>query len=200
MTATPRFAFINPPFRDGTIFMKEIGRCGRRSIGGELWPQTGLGYLAAVARQAGADVRLFDAMALGWDFEETLAHLGEFDPELLVLLSTTPTFNNDRRFMAIVRERFDTVSILAVGTHVTALPQETLEVSAADAVLLGEGDKEVGAIHRGVSAAQPDRLGFLDGLTRFFGESVEIHVFVTPIMTVRKPRLPCGRVNGCASS
>ena len=170
MTPTPRFAFINPPFRDGTIFMKEIGRCGRRSIGGELWPQTGLGYLAAVARQAGADVRLFDAMALGWDFDETLARLAEFDPELLVLLSTTPTFNSDRQFMDVLHERLDTVSILAVGTHVTALPKETLEGSAADAVLLGEGERFIERIARD----WPGRLEPADGLAIKWNGSIDI--------------------------
>ncbi|KXK33076.1 MAG: hypothetical protein UZ16_OP3001002408, partial [Candidatus Hinthialibacteria bacterium OLB16] len=34
-----RILFLNPPLPDGDIYMKELGHCGRRSVGGETWPQ-----------------------------------------------------------------------------------------------------------------------------------------------------------------
>ncbi|HPA48316.1 MAG TPA: radical SAM protein, partial [bacterium] len=98
MSPRPRCLFINPPMRNGTIYMKEIGRCGRRSIGGELWPQTGLAYLAAVARERGFTAELFDAMALGWGWEESLARASDFAPQLVFILVTTPTFTNDAAY------------------------------------------------------------------------------------------------------
>ena len=50
-----RVLLLNPPSESGTIYMKELGRCGRKSVAGELWPQTGLAYLAAVARGRGCE-------------------------------------------------------------------------------------------------------------------------------------------------
>ena len=144
----PRILFMNPPYRDGSIFMKEIGRCGRRSIGGELWPQTGLGYLASSARQAGAEVQLHDAMALGWDWEKTFENIGHFKPDVIVLLCTTPTIDNDASFMMEARKRNPDAMLIAAGTHVTALPEETLHGTPADGVILGEGERVIQRIVR----------------------------------------------------
>ncbi len=139
----PRILFCNPPYVNGTIFMKEMGRCGRRSIGGELWPQTGLGYLASTAREAGAEVRVFDSMALEWTWEKTLDEFEAFHPDILVLLSTTPTIANDTAFAQNVRDRIPKPVILWAGTHVTALPRESLENSCAEGAILGEGESVI---------------------------------------------------------
>ncbi len=139
----PRCLFLNPPMRDGTIYMKEIGRCGRRSIGGELWPQTGLAYLAAVAREKRCPVQLLDAMALGWDWDHTANKAQEFRPDLVIVLATTPTFPNDAAFVRFLRQSLET-RIALVGTHVTALPSESLTQSGADYVILGEAEPIVG--------------------------------------------------------
>ncbi|MFH1738682.1 MAG: radical SAM protein [bacterium] len=144
--APPRCLFLNPPVRGGTIYMKEIGRCGRKSIGGELWPQTGLAYLAAVARERDCTVTLHDAMTLGWDWKETLTRAEEFNPDLVVILATTPTFPNDAAFVSVLRERVPKARIGLVGTHVTALPGESLAKSRADFVLLGEAEETLGEI------------------------------------------------------
>ena len=53
--------------------MKEVGRCGRKAIGGEIWPQTGLAYLAAMVERAGHEARIIDAMAETMTLEEVAA-------------------------------------------------------------------------------------------------------------------------------
>lgn len=167
----PRFLFLNPPYRDGSIYMKEMGRCGRRSIGGELWPQTGLGYLASCVRQTGSETELYDAMALGWDWNQTLERIESFAPDLLVLLSTTPTVNNDASFMDEVRKRLPNVTLLIAGTHVTALPEDALRDTPSDGVILGEGERVV----RRLAATWNGRLEPIPGLACKQNGSIEVH-------------------------
>ncbi|HQO34216.1 MAG TPA: radical SAM protein [bacterium] len=163
MSPRPRCLFINPPMRNGTIYMKEIGRCGRRSIGGELWPQTGLAYLAAVARERGFTAELFDAMALGWGWEESLARASDFAPQLVFILVTTPTFTNDAAYAQAIRKTLPEAQIALVGTHVTALPEESLQESQADFGILGEAEP----VLMEMLARWPDELHRVNGLARW---------------------------------
>jgi len=168
MNPRPRCLFINPPMRNGTIYMKEIGRCGRRSIGGELWPQTGLAYLAAVAREQGCAVELFDAMALGWRWEESLAQASRFAPNLIVILVTTPTFTNDAAYTQAIRKILPEAQIALVGTHVTALPEDSLLESQADFGILGEAEPVLAEM----LMRWPDELERVSGLARWQGAQV----------------------------
>jgi len=121
------------------LSLRQPADAGRDDLHEREWPQTGLAYLAAVARERGCPVQLFDAMALGWAWEETVRRIKEFQPDLIVLLSTTPTFPNDAAFVRLLKGSLET-RIALVGTHVTALPSESLDESDTDFVLLGEAE------------------------------------------------------------
>ena len=135
-----RVFLINPPTQSGVIFMKEIGRCGRRSIAGEIWPQTGLAYLAAVLRGAGHEVGLDDAMAEGRSFDECVKRIGMFRPDLLVLHTVTPTHNSDVVFCARVKDTYPGMPVAFVGTHAAALGETVLRSSVADLAVADEGE------------------------------------------------------------
>ncbi len=132
--------FLNPPSVSGQIYMKEIGRCGRKSVAGELWPQTGLAYLAAVAEREGHEARIIDAMAIGMSVETLTEAVAQWDPDLIVANTTTPTFRNDAFVIGEFRERTEAL-IAWTGTHVSALPRESLEESRADLVLINEAEE-----------------------------------------------------------
>jgi radical SAM superfamily enzyme YgiQ (UPF0313 family) len=134
-----RVLFLNPPLPDGDIFMKELGRCGRRSVGGETWPQTGLSYLAAVALKGGHEAAIIDAMAEGLTQEQAEARVVAWNPDLLIAGTTTPTFRQDARYLKALKERHG-FTIGFTGTHVTALPKESLLEANADFVMVGEAE------------------------------------------------------------
>jgi len=131
--------FLNPPFITGDLFMKEVGRCGRRSVAGELWPQTGLAYLAAVALRAGCEARIVDAMASRMNLSELIDYTREFAPDLVVANSTTPTFRNDSEAMEALRKTHPAVYAFT-GPHVSALPEESLRESGMDLVFINEAE------------------------------------------------------------
>jgi len=123
----------------GVRYMKEVGRCGRKTVAGELWPQTGLAYLAAVALKEGCGVRLIDAMASNETVEDLVKIIGGFAPELIIIHTTTPTFQNDACVLAHLKKAHPAVYAF-VGTHVSALPEESLRRSDADFVFINEAE------------------------------------------------------------
>ena len=103
--AKMRVLFLNPPDLKREKFMKEIGRCGRRAVAGELWPQTGLAYLTAVVKDAGFTPALIDAMAENLSLNDLLAQIKKFKPQAVVANTSTPTFKNDVTVLAEIKKR-----------------------------------------------------------------------------------------------
>ena len=134
-----KILILNPPMKNGLIYMKELGRCGRKSVAGEVWPQTGLAYIAAVLRQDGHEIMFLDAMAMGFDIGQCIYKIAAFKPEIAILHATTPTFKNDAEVLDLIRKRTGAVCGL-VGTHPTALPEESLLQSPADFVVVSEAE------------------------------------------------------------
>jgi radical SAM superfamily enzyme YgiQ (UPF0313 family) len=130
---------LNPPMKNGLIYMKELGRCGRKSVAGEVWPQTGLAYVAAVLRERGHEILFLDAMAIGLDINQTLQRIIEFNPLVALIHATTPTFKSDAEFLDLIKKKTTAVCGL-VGTHPTALPEECLKQSNADFAIVSEAE------------------------------------------------------------
>lgn len=136
-----RILFLNPPILTGEAYMKELGRCGRRSVAGELWPQTGLAYLAAVALKEKCDIKLIDAMASGETAQNLKQITAAFAPDLVIANTTTPTFKNDAKVLELLRGGHPEGVYAFTGTHVSALPEESLRESSADLVFIDEAEQ-----------------------------------------------------------
>lgn len=147
-----RVSIVNPPDLTGEIYFKEVSRCGRKSVAGEIWPQTGLAYLAATLEEAGHSVDFVDSMAEGIDVEALRARITRFDPHLVVFNTITPTIVND---CEVMRRIHDPRRLWGcVGTHASVLPQETICNSGCDFTLINEAEDSIVEV-----AAALDRLG-----------------------------------------
>lgn len=150
-----RVFFVNPPSPELTLYMKELGRCGRKSVAGELWPQTGLATLAAVCRQAGHEVGLLDAIAERMPPEQTVQRIVDFNPELCVIHTTTPTFHFDAQLVEQLRRFLPDRLLAMTGTHASALPGESLQQCRIDMAIVGEAEDTVLDILSGVRRKIP---------------------------------------------
>ncbi len=133
---------LNPPDLKQEKYMKEIGRCGRRAVAGELWPQTGLAYLAAVLRNANFDVSFIDAMAENLTMDSLLKRISDIEPQIVVAGTTTPTFSNDIKVLEQIRNA-KAVRTVLVGTHSSALPRESVLHPAVDYVVVNEAEETI---------------------------------------------------------
>lgn len=134
-----KILLLNPPALSGVLYMKELGRCGRKSVSGEIWPQTGLAYLAAVLVKNGYDCKIIDGMAEDKPFNLIFENIKSFSPDIVVMGVSTPTFDNDNEICSIIKKSLP-VKIILVGTHVAVLPEQSLCSSEADFGIINEGE------------------------------------------------------------
>lgn len=137
--------FINPPFK------AEYGKFSRESRSpaitksGALYYPLWLIYAAAYSKKCGHKVDFIDAPAKPLDEKQTLdfvAKMVSSDEKVLFVLDTsTPSIKSDVAFGARLKESYPNSFILLVGTHPTAVTEETLGYTdKIDAVAIGEYD------------------------------------------------------------
>jgi len=131
-----RVALVHPPFSledltGETESMKSVMN---------IIPPLGLAYVAAVLERAGHDVVIYDCQ-LGITDEDLIKLLRSYDPELVGISATTPTFPSALSVGGAVKQSFPDVIVVIGGVHVTALPRETMSFECFDIGVLGEGEE-----------------------------------------------------------
>ncbi len=114
---------LNPPF------LKRYSRPQRSPAvtkSGTLYFPIWLAYCVGVLEEAGYEVTFTDAPARGLDIQEVLRLGDQLQPELIVMDTSTPSIENDIRVGKKLKEILSQSFIVMVGTHVSALPEETL--------------------------------------------------------------------------
>ena len=167
---------LNPPF------LAKYSRPQRSPAvtkSGTLYFPIWLAYGVAVLEEAGHEVTFTDAPAAGISREEIIRQARTLEPGLIVMDTSTPSIENDLRVCEALKEAAPQAFIVLVGTHVSALAEETLGKSpAVDAVARREYEytvRELAALLSG-GAGAPDREGLrkVDGLS-FRCESGIVH-------------------------
>lgn len=103
-------------------------------------PPLGLSYLAAVSRQAGRDITLLDAYALGWSWQRFEAELARLKPDVLGLGAMTPVA--DVAYRAAELARPHARNIILGGPHPTALREQVFaDCDAVDHLAIGEAEE-----------------------------------------------------------
>jgi hopanoid biosynthesis associated radical SAM protein HpnJ len=126
--------FVNPPSFEGFDGGAGSRYQARREIR-SFWYPTWLAQPAAMV----AGSRLIDAPADGLSVEQ-VAPLAK-DYELVVLHTSTPSFGNDARFAARLKQENPDVMVGMVGAHVGVLPLESMKAAqSVDWVAVGEFD------------------------------------------------------------
>ena len=133
-----RIFALNPPF---------IGRYSRNSRspaitkGGTLYYPIWLSGAVGMLEKAGHQVVFIDAPAEGIDTNAMFKQLGEFNPDMVVIDTSTPSIYSDAAIAEKIKDRFPNTFCILVGTHPSALPEETLGLcEGIDAVAIGEYD------------------------------------------------------------
>lgn len=148
---------VNPPSPDGHIYIRDVCRWGRKSREKMIWPQTSLAYIAAMVPEH-MSVRIIDAIAEEMDFDTFLAEVQREKPRIYVSYIIGSTFTSDAR--GVQEAKKVGAATIAVGTHVSAVPQNTLElIPELDFVIRHEPEMSFADILERVTNGKP-----LDGL------------------------------------
>ncbi len=116
---------VNPPSPDGHVYIRDVCRWGRKSREKMIWPQTSLAYLAAMVPE-GWTVRIIDAIAEQLTMEQFLAEVRRENPRVYVTYLIGSTFDSDA--LGVREAKRSGAVTVAVGTHVSAVPSNTLEL------------------------------------------------------------------------
>ncbi|MDP3732703.1 MAG: radical SAM protein, partial [Candidatus Omnitrophota bacterium] len=134
--------FVNPPSPDRYIYIRDMNRSGRRSREGTIWPQTSLAYLAASVKAGGYEVSLIDCIAEGIGWQKCRRMIEDYAPDYIVTNPISSIITNDL-YVTYIGKALGTATI-AVGPHVTALPEETLKkYPTLDFIIMGEAEVTV---------------------------------------------------------
>lgn len=118
-----KILLLNPPF------FKKFSRPQRSPAvtkSGTIYFPMWLAYCAGILEDKGYLVTLTDAPARGYDLDEILRQVRELQPRLIILDTSTPSIENDIRIGDQLKRELPNSFIVMVGTHVSALPEETL--------------------------------------------------------------------------
>ncbi len=128
---------LNPPF---TPKFSRSSRSPATTKSGTIYYPLMLSYATGVLKKKGYDVKLIDAPAAGHSLEDLLNIVKKFNPQLTIVDTSTPSIFNDIKVAEEIKKTTNTF-ISLVGTHVSALPEETLKLSdKVDAIVRGEYD------------------------------------------------------------
>jgi len=136
-----RIGFLNPPFlRKYSRSQRSPAVTKSGTIYYPLWLASATGYAELHGHQAD----LIDAPAAGLTREAVLARVSDFAPRLLVVDTSTASIASDVAFCETLKTVVPQAMILLVGTHVSALPEDSLCLSRqVDGVVIGEYEQTV---------------------------------------------------------
>jgi anaerobic magnesium-protoporphyrin IX monomethyl ester cyclase len=129
-----RVLLVTPPYHCGMV----------ESAG--VWMPLGLAYLAAAAREAGADIEIYDAMSLFHDAEEVERRLEGSDADVVGVTACTPTVGAALEVLHAARRVLPRAVTVIGGVHPTFMADEVLKDGAVDYVVRGEGEAAFGEL------------------------------------------------------
>lgn len=171
-----RVLVLNAPFH------KKFSRSQRSPAvtkSGTLYFPLWLSFCVGVLEEDGFEVYLVDAPARDLALKQVLSLAEEYAPQLVVMDVSTPSLVNDLTVAAALKRVLPGAFVVLVGTHVSALPHETLLMErAVDAVARREYEHTVRDLARLLSTTRgrPSReeLKTIEGLSfRTSQEGVE---------------------------
>ncbi|MEN6566121.1 MAG: radical SAM protein [Veillonellales bacterium] len=124
-----KLLLLNPPF------LPKYSRSSRSPAvtkSGTIYYPLWLSYATGVLEKAGHEVMLIDAPAEGLSIEEIKEQVMKFRPDIAVFDTSTPSIESDVAILAKVKDWFNgKILTILVGTHPSALPDETFKFSAS---------------------------------------------------------------------
>ena len=102
-----------------------------------------LSYAHYFLQEEGIASYVLDSIAEGYNEEEAFYSIVGYEPNLLVVETSTPTYENDLQFLKKIKEFNRNIKICLVGTHISFVKEKALEYDFIDFVIEGEFEKEV---------------------------------------------------------
>jgi len=104
------------------------------------YPPLGVMYIAAVLEANGYSAEVLDASVDGLSDQQILDEVRVRRPDIVGLSCTTHNRLEMRDVAHAIKKSFPDIVVVAGGPHVSFCPEDTLQHTAVDAVIIGEGE------------------------------------------------------------
>lgn len=152
---------LNPPFLPK---YSRFSRSPAVTKSGTIYYPIWHAYATGLLEREGHNVRLIDAPADGLTMDDCFKIIGEFDPKIIAVYTSTPSIYNDIEMAGSIKDLLPNSFIVLTGPHVSALPDESLEIdSRVDAVARHEYDMTL--VEIAATLPNRDRLRNVNGIT-----------------------------------
>ena len=128
-----------------------------------IYPTLGLATIAATALQRGHEVEILDLSWRPYNFELIRNRIIQTKPDIVGITATTPLMNQLRDISVLVKDISKNILVIGGGPHPSALPEETLQETMLDAILIGEADYSFVEICDGYSLSDVLGISYRDG-------------------------------------
>lgn len=130
-----------------------------------------LAYATAVLEKNNIPALLIDAIASGIDDTEFFRQIVDFHPDVVLIETSTPTFNTDVKYAQTIKTRLPECRIVMVGPHVSIMKGQILEAQPCiDIILIGEYDYTLLDVVKCLE--QNDDLGKIHGIIFRDGDTI----------------------------
>jgi len=153
-----RILCLNPPFKTEHGRFSRTSRSPAICKSGTIYYPIWLCYAAGILEESGHEVKIIDSCVYEYDLKKTLEETVKFRPELCLIDTSTPSIYDDAKTGAEIKKLFPHCFVALMGTHPTALPEETLNLDEnIDAVVIREADYTAKELAQKLSDADPTR-------------------------------------------
>jgi radical SAM superfamily enzyme YgiQ (UPF0313 family) len=133
-----KILMLNPPFLPK---FSRFSRSPAVTKSGTIYYPIWHAYATGVLEKEGHNVRLIDAPANGLSREDCFKIATDFQPEMVVVYTSTPSIYNDIEIAGSIKDLVPNSFIVLTGPHVSALPIESMKIDERiDAIARREYD------------------------------------------------------------
>ena len=129
--------------------------------------------LAGLLIKHGHEVKFTDGPTQNFIRENIIKQVKDFKPDMVVIHTTTPSIYNDLEYAQNTKEISENIITIAVGPHVSAVPENTFEISktkfnnSLDAIAIGEYDFPIAEL-----ADNPTNINNISGIATIINEKL----------------------------
>jgi radical SAM superfamily enzyme YgiQ (UPF0313 family) len=148
-TSKMKVLLVNPPLTLHKLW-------GKFEKVANVIPPLGIGYIAAVAEQAGFDVEIIDGVPLQLPYPKLEEMIVAKRPAVVGITSTILSHRESGATAEIVKRRLPDAIVIAGGPHITTCPEMAMRDANYDLVALGEGEQTFLEVCRVVESGSRD--------------------------------------------
>ena len=143
-----------------------------------IWVPLGLAYIAAVLEKEGHTIKIIDMNEKKLNDDDLRANLKE-DVDVVGITGMITEYQKILKIIDIAKEEFPDRKVILVGPLATTLPQQLLEQSKADFIVIGEGENTIPALVQAIE--HESDVTEIRGIAYKKGEQIVITDPVIPI-------------------